>query len=216
MPTWLEHVAASLPISQLIDPPSVGYPRISYLRKVISLHVGKKCPAKDIVDRELLCNEAVRLNLVLEREAALPEPKAKKKNSSLDFFDAVNEAGGENAEGPEADDSDEWLDKEDLVRLIATRVEQVAPGDISRKELMDMCVYLKVVGERQSNIPRPMYKSSEELDVLWREYHDSKKQQIVPNLATISQVAGGSGTGMALTATGNVYTWGTIYIINLT
>ena len=81
---------------------------------------------------------------------------------------------------------------------------------------MDMCVYLKVVGERQSNIPRPMYKSSEELDVLWREYHDSKKQQIVPNLATISQVAGGSGTGMALTATGNVYTWGTIYIINLT
>ena len=193
MPTWIEHVAASLPTS--VDPPSVGYPRIPYLRKVISRHVGKKCPAKDIVDRELLCNEAVRLNLVLEREAALPEPKAKKKNSSLDFFDAVNEAGGENAEGPEADDSDEWLDKEDLVRLIATRVEQVAPGDISRKDLMEMCVYLKVVGERQSNIPRPIYKSSEELDIIWREYHDSRKRVWDEEQATLVTASEASRTG---------------------
>ena len=192
MLTWIEHVAASLPTS--VDPPSVGYPRIPYLRKVISLHVGKKCPAKDIIDRELLCNEAVRLNLVLEREAALPEPKAKKKNSTLDFFDAVNEAGGENAEG-EADDSDEWLDKEDLVRLIETRLGVVAPADISRTDLVKMCVYLKVVEERQSGIDRPTYKSSEELDVIWREYHESKKLDWEKEQAALVTASDASRTG---------------------
>ena len=175
MSKWLEYVAAAQPTLPLIEPISVGYPSLQYLQKVISLHVVKKYPRNEKIDRALLCNEAVRLNLVLASEAALPEPKVKKKNSSWVFFDAVNDAGGENIQD-EAVDSDEWLDNDNLIELIESRVEEKAPGDMTRADLMKMCVYLKLVSERQSNIPRPAYKSSEELKALWEDYYESKKK----------------------------------------
>jgi hypothetical protein len=170
---WLQLVSSTE--SAHLDPKSVGYPSDALLRKIISRHVGKNCPSNAVVAREQLCADAVRLNLVLEAEAALSRPRTK-VDVKWAFFDAVNKAGPIGRVS-EALEEDEWIDNDDLVKLIKYRVNEDAPEHLPRIELLKMAVYIGAISDRQAAIPRPAYKMFDELDLLWTEHQDAKKRE---------------------------------------
>jgi hypothetical protein len=80
---------------------------------------------------------------------------------------------------------DDYLDEEELTKLLEDHTGQLAPGNQSRAGLMKMALHLNLVSIRQSNAPRPEYLYNEALDQLWEERDKSKEVRTVWQLLLI-------------------------------
>ena len=49
-------------------------------------------------------------------------------------------------------DADEWLDNDDLVRLLEDRVKEKAPENMPRFRLLEMVKYLNIVSDRHASL----------------------------------------------------------------
>jgi hypothetical protein len=160
--SWIENASKA---QKSTTPANVGFPSDDFLRKVISKHTGQKCPPKKIpIPRSLLSDIAVSLNLITREDADLAHPP--KKKTSTSWFDIVNNC--KPLESPIAQASeDDYLDEEELTKLLEDHTGHLAPGNQSRSKLIEMALYLNLVSIRHSNAPRPEYLYIEDLERLW-------------------------------------------------
>lgn len=160
---WIEFASKAAASTKPVD--NVGFPSDDFLRKIISKHIGQKCPPKKTpISRSLLCDIVVRLNLLSRENVDLAPPP--KKHTSTSWFDIVSNC--KKLETPIAQESeDDYLDEEELTKLLEDHTGQLAPGNQSRAKLMESVLYLNLISIRQSNAPRPEYLYLEDLDRLW-------------------------------------------------
>ena len=159
---WIKFACDANP--SITTPENVGFPSDDFLRKKISIHIGKKCPPKKTpIPRPLLCDIAVNLNLVLREEAELAPPR--RTHGTTSWFDLVNNSMRRQTLVDAS--STEWLDDDDLQKLLEDYTGEIAPGNQSRSMLMKMAKYLNLVSDLQADIPRPEYLKIEELQKRW-------------------------------------------------
>ena len=161
---WLKFAIAFSPATAPV--PTVGYPSDDYLRNVIAKHIRKKGPPKKTpIQRATLCDVAVRLRLVSREEADLVPTKRKLGFKS--WFDVVNSAP--RRDEPVSPDSLEWLEADDLQKLLEDHTGELAPMNQSRAYLMKMVLHLNLISATQGLVMRPTYLKMDELDKRWDE-----------------------------------------------
>ena len=202
---WLSHVYETDPSPQ--PPCSVGRPSDDLLRKLISKHVGKRAPTKRLlIPRSTLCAAAVQLNLVTGEEAELEAPR---KRKPITNWNNVVRTTPKRI-GP-VHDRNEWLDDEELRKLLEDHVGELAPLGMPRSELISMTKYLNLIGGNQSAMKRPEYLSKEVLSKRWDDFYSdtikskrpkkpSTRKKLVASLLAIGLVSKSESTAKVVRA----------------